>query len=694
MPSDAASGDEPGHFINRELSWLEFNARVLDQAHDRRLPLLERVKFLAIFGSNLDEFFMVRVSGLHDQLESKLPVAAADGLSVLEQLAGIRTRVLVLVRDAASLLQHELLGELAAVGLRIVELDGLPSADAEWARGYFRTSVFPVLTPLSVDPGHPFPFLSNLSLSLAVEAREPDTGERRFIRLKVPESLPRFVRIGGSVGRGAPPVPATFVPLEELIAANLADLLPGLDVIGWYPFRVTRDMDLEVLEDEADDLLAVIDRQVRERRLGAVVRLEVSPRLPPRIRAMLVAKLEIDEDDVYEYEGILGISGLFALSATAIPALRDPPLVTNPDAGFHHGDPFAVIAGGDVLVHHPRDPFEAVVEFLRRAADDPDVLAVKMTLYRAGAQSELVRLLIRAAENGKQVAVSLELKARFDEAINITLARTFGRAGVHVFFGSADSKTHAKILLVVRREGEALRRYVHVATGNYNAVTARLYTDLGLFTADEAIGEDASHLFNMLSGSSRPSGFRRLVVAPMSLRATLLDRIEAQAERAGRRQPARIFAKMNSLVDDEIIRALYAASSAGVDIELVVRGICCLRPGVPGLSERIRVLSLLGRFLEHERVTIFGPVGEEEMFIGSADWMPRNLGRRVELMIPILDDRLRERIRVECTRPLEHVGAVYQLEATGAYRRLERATGDSPGPTASAERQAVALVRD
>ncbi len=672
----APPGDESTLFINRELSWLEFNARVLDQARDRRVPLLERVKFVAIFASNLDEFFMVRVAGLHEQLQSKVSATAPDQLTVPEQLARIRERVLSLTRDATSLLHGEILPALERVGIRLVTWKALTPPQVEWARAYFHTHVFPVLTPLAVDPAHPFPFISNLSLSLAIEAADPVSGERGLVRIKVPESLPRFIKVETATSGRAATAPAVtaadFIPLEELIIANLGELNRGMEIVGASLFRVTRDTDNDILEDDAADLLSLIDQQIRQRRLGAVVRMEVTPSLPPRIRAMLCRQLELDEDDVYEREGLLGLSGLMSLAQLAYPELRDPPLVANPIVEWEDGDPFAVIADRDVLLHHPQDSFDVVLDFLRRAADDPDVLAIKMTLYRAGSNSDAVRSLIRAAENGKQVAVSVELQARFDEATNIAWARAFGQSGVHVFFGAAGQKTHAKILLIVRRERGALKRYVHIGTGNYNSSTAKVYTDLAYFTANEDVGEDACDLFNMLSGFSRPSAFRSMLVAPLNLRGTLLDKITEQADRAREGKPAYIFAKLNALVDPEIIRALYAASQAGADVDLVVRGICCLRPRIAGVSDRIRVVSLLGRFLEHERIYAFGPAGAQEMYLGSADWMQRNLDRRVEVMVPVIDAHVAERIRVECMRPLRHDGAIYELGAAGTYQRLAR----------------------
>jgi polyphosphate kinase len=677
-PSDGEFRD-PELYVNRELAWLAFNQRVLDQAKDGSWPLLERLKFLAIFGSNLDEFFMIRVSGLHEQLESRALSSAADGLSAVEQLTRIRALVSRLTHEAVQLWLQELLPELARREIRVRPYSELSSAQQDWARAYFRRAVFPVLTPLAVDPLHPFPFLSNLSLSLAVEAENPLTSERRFARIKVPESLPRFVLIesanGDASGSGA-----DYVAIEQLIAGNLRDLFPGVDVVGCYPFRVTRDMDLEILEDEAADLLATIDRELRKRRFGAAVRLELSPGVPDRIRKLFLEKLEIDEDDVYETPGLLGLSGLLALAQIPRADLHDAPLAPRvPHELSDVADPFDAIRQNDILLHHPYEAFTPVLTFLRRAAEDPNVLAIKMTLYRAGANSEAVRSLMRAAENGKQVAVSIELKARFDEENNIGWARALERAGVHVFYGAAGLKTHAKVLLVVRREGSELRRYVHLSTGNYNATTARFYTDTGLFTIDAEIGEDASELFNSLSGFSTSFSYRKLAVAPVTLRRTLLERVREQADRARAGKPARIFAKLNALVDPEIIRELYRASCAGVSIELVVRGVCCLRPGVPGVSERIVVRSLLGRFLEHERVFLFGPEGEEDFFLSSADWMPRNLDRRVEVLFPVKSEAIRTRIRNECLIPLglDNLRA-YEMAADGSYRRRVPGGQDAP----------------
>ena len=679
-PADTDLHD-PELYLNRELSWLAFNERVLDQARDSSWPLLERLKFLAIFGSNLDEFFMIRVSGLHEQLESQSASSAPDGLSVVEQLARIRAHVSRLTQAAVALWLNELLPELRRSEIRVRSFDELSVEQRDWARAYFRRAVFPVLTPLAVDPAHPFPFISNLSLSLAIEAENPLTSERRFARIKVPESLPRFVLVGASPEEASRPTErADYLALEQLIAGNLADLFPGVNVVGCYPFRVTRDMDLELLEDEASDLLATIDRELRKRRFGAVVRLELSPGVPERIRKLFLENLAIDEDDVYETDGLLGLSGLMSLAQIPRADLHDAPLLSRvPHELSESADPFAAIRDADILLHHPYESFAAVLTFLRRAAEDPNVLAIKMTLYRAGSNSEAVRALMLAAENGKQVAVSIELKARFDEENNIGWARALERAGVHVFYGAAGLKTHAKVLLVVRREGTELRRYVHLSTGNYNATTARFYTDTGLFTINPEIGEDASELFNSLSGFSTSFGYRKLAVAPVTLRSSLLSLVRAQADRARAGQPARIFAKLNALVDPELIRELYQASRAGVEIELAVRGVCCLRPGLPGYSDNIRVTSLLGRFLEHERVFVFGPEGADEFFLSSADWMPRNLDRRVEVLFPVTSEAIRTRIKNECLVPLELDNfRVYEMAADGTYQRRTRSELDAP----------------
>ena len=681
-PADLAS---PALYINRETSWLAFNARVLDQALDVRWPLLERLKFLAIYSSNLDEFFMIRVSGLHEQLEAAALVEVSpDGLSAREQLARIGQIIRGQLEIAATLLADDLLPALAGRGIRIHDWSALDAETKKQARKYFRRSVFPVVTPLAVDPGHPFPFLSNLSLSLAVEARDPETKERKFARIKVPEILPRFVPFenfdAGRSAAAAADGAHDFLPLEQLLAANLDELFPGMEILGTYPFRVTRDMDYDILEDEAHDLLSIVDREIRRRRFGACVRLEVAAGIPDRVRKLLMEKLSIDEEDVYTATGPLGLRALMSITGLARADLRDPPFVARlPGELGEMADMFALIRKDDLLLHHPYDSFGPVLSFLRQAAEDPDVLAIKMTLYRTGSHAEVVRLLIRAAENHKQVAVSVEIKARFDEENNIAWARALERAGAHVWFGHAELKTHAKAALVVRREGEGLRRYVHLGTGNYNESTSRLYTDIGLFTCDPEFGEDLSEFFNGLSGFSKKARHRKLAVAPTALSDAILSKIEAQTERANAGKPAAIFAKLNALVDVPVIQALYRASGAGVPITLCVRGVCCLRPGIPGVSENIRVMSILGRFLEHERVIVLGPPGEEEFFLSSADWMPRNLHRRVEIMFPVESPALREQIRQEVVAPaLADNAFAYDMNADGTYVRRVPPVGEPP----------------
>ncbi len=673
--------DDRSLYINREISWLAFNERVLGQALSPQWPLLERLKFLAIFASNLDEFFMIRVSGLHEQLEAAVIETSPDGLSPGEQLAEIGHILRRQLDVASKLLSDDLLPGLAAQGIHLRDWESLDAETKKLGQRYFRRSVFPVLTPLGVDPGHPFPFLSNLSLSLAVETRDPDTDEKKFARVKVPESLPRFVpfaSLGVEPGEGAENL-EQFLPLEQLISAHLGDLFPGMEILGCYPFRVTRDMDMAILEDEAHDLLSIVDREIRQRRFGACVRLEVAGGTPERIRTFLMEKIGIDAEDMYESSGPLGQGALMSIAMLSRPELRDQSFLPRIHPAFAEGeDPFAAIRAHDVMLHHPYDSFGPVLEFLRRAADDPHVLAIKMTLYRAGSTADAVRALVHAAENGKQVAVSIEIKARFDEENNIAWARTLERVGAHVFFGQAASKTHAKLVLVVRQESDGLKRYVHLSTGNYNASTARLYTDIGMFTADPQIGEDVSDLFNSLSGFSKKGRYRKIAVAPLGLADAILGHIDEQTKRAAAGRPAKIFAKLNALVDMQVIQALYRASRAGVSIDLCVRGICCLRPGVPGISENIRVISIVGRFLEHERVFAFGPGGEEEFYLSSADWMPRNLYRRVEILFPVEDKALRERLRHEVMEPaLDANRQAYRMDTSGVYTR-EVVEGDEP----------------
>ncbi|HYX21673.1 MAG TPA: polyphosphate kinase 1 [Thermoanaerobaculia bacterium] len=662
-------------YFNREISWLAFNRRVLEEALDPSWPLLERVKFLSIFHSNLDEFFMIRVSGLHEQLEASVTERSADGLSAPEQLRRIREIVEHDAGAATRLLLEDLRPRLAEAGVRILEWNEIEPERRKELSAYFESVVFPVLTPLAFDPAHPFPFVSNLSLSLAVELAEKKEKRAAFARVKVPASLGRFVPIPG-----APERTFEFIPLEKLVEANLDRLFPGMQILGASAFRVTRDADIEIREDEAGDLLDSVAENVRRRRFGAAIRLEVEKRCPETVRELLRTELELEPDDVYETDGPLGAADLLSVMKLDLPQLKDSPFLPASRGLF---DPpanvFDLIRKGDVLLHQPYDSFDPVLHFLERAADDRDVLAIKMTLYRTGTDSPIVAALARAAENGKQVAVLVELKARFDEENNIQWARSLERAGVHVAYGVGGLKTHAKVALVVRREGTTMRRYVHVGTGNYNRATARVYTDLGLFTARADFGHDASELFNFLTGFSRKTKYRRLTVAPSGLHEKVLALIDAEAEKARQGKPSGIVAKMNALVDPSVIRALYRASQAGVSIDLAVRGICCLRPGVPGVSETIRVSSVVGRFLEHSRAFSFGVGEEEEIYISSADWMPRNFFARVELMVPVLDEKAKEKIRQEIFAEFRADNSrARDLQPDGTYVRRHPAPGEAP----------------
>ncbi len=624
-------------YLNRELSWLDFNARVLALAEDPSTPLLERAKFLAIFGQNLDEFFQVRVSGLKEQASAGVLVATPEGMTPREQLTAIREHVAELIDRAGHLLTEEVLPALDKSGVRIVAWRELNGDDRAELDRMFQERIFPVLTPLSVDPSHPFPYISSLSLNLAAIVRDPMTGQRRFARVKVPPLLDRFVPLADG---------ERFVPIEQVLAAHLDALFPGMEILTHHVFRITRDADMDVEEDEAEDLLAAIETVlVRRRRAASPVRLEVDGSITDEVRGLLVRELELDDADVYEVRGLLDLGSLRSLHALDRPELKDDPFtpVTQPRLdGEGAPDLFAVLRAGDVLVHHPYDSFASSVEaFVEQAANDPDVLAIKQSLYRTSADSPIIRALIGAAGSGKQVVVLMELKARFDEQANIDWARALEQAGVHVVYGVAGLKTHAKTCLVVRREHAGIRRYAHIGTGNYNPTTARLYEDLGLLTADPELGADLTDLFNLLTGYSRQRDYRRLLVAPVTMRQRLLELIRRETS-AG---DGSITLKMNSLVDADMIDALYEASQAGTDVRLIVRGICCLRPGLPGLSEGISVRSLVGRYLEHSRIFRFGSEARGfEHYIGSADLMPRNLDRRVEAVTPVADRRLASRL--------------------------------------------------
>ena len=633
---------DPRRFLNRELSWLDFNSRVLELAADETVPLLERAKFVAIFNQNLDEFFQVRVAGLADQVAAGVGRTSPDGLTPTEQIRALTVRVRDLVDRAEAIFLAQIVPGLAAKGIVFSSWEELDDDDRKYLVQEFDGRIFPVLTPLAVDPGHPFPYISDLSLNLAVVLRDPSTEERRFARVKVPPVLPRFVVM---------PDGERFVPLEQVIGAHLDRLFPGMEVVETIAFRVTRNADLTLAEEEADDLLAAVEMELRRRRFGGAVRLEVDAKASDEVRDLLGRELDLKEDAVHDSIAPLDLGGLWALRDLDRPDLKDDPWspVTQARLASVEGervDIFSVIADGDVLVHHPYDSFStSVEEFVRQASRDPKVLAIKLTLYRTSGDSSIIKSLIRAAEQGKQVAALVELTARFDEAANIGWARALEQAGVHVTYGLVGLKTHTKTALVVRDEGAAVRSYCHIGTGNYNAKTAKLYEDLGVLTADPVVAADLTQLFNYLTGYGRHVQYQRLLVAPYDLRDRLTALIAGEA--AAPAGTGRITMKMNSLVDPQLMDRLYEASQAGVEIDLIVRGICCLRPGVPGLSERIRVRSVIGRYLEHSRIYRFAngsAPGEPVVFIGSADLMPRNLDRRIEALVPVTDPSLARRV--------------------------------------------------
>lgn len=639
---------DPQYYFNRELSWLEFNNRVLHEATDPRTPLLERLKFLAIFNSNLDEFFMVRIAALKQQVAANVRKLTPDGRTPTEQLEAIRERLLPMALEQHQHFEKVLRPQLASEGIYLIDYMDLNQEQRTYLQSYFEEQIFPVLTPLAVDPSHPFPHISNLSLSLAVVVKDPETGEELFARVKVPKVLPRFVPLPEELRhrQKRQTVIWTGVPLEQVIAHNLESLFPGMNIQEYHPFRITRNADLAVEEDEADDLLLAIEQELRKRRLGgSAVRLEIQATTPAPVRGMLMEELELRDEDVYEVEGLLGLGDLMSFMELSLPELKDPPWtpqvpsrLRSPLGDEEVEDYFSVIKNGDLLVHHPYHSFSAtVLHFITQAANDPGVLAIKMTLYRTSGDSPIANALISAAENGKQVAVLVELKARFDESNNIIWARKLEQSGVHVVYGLAGLKTHTKVVLVVRREEGRIRRYVHVGTGNYNPKTARIYTDLGLLSCREDLGADLTDLFNYLTGYSRQRSYRKLLIAPVNLRDRFLYLIHREIEHCCNGYSGRIVAKMNALVDPQIISTLYEASQAGVQIDLIVRGMCCLRPGIQGISENIRVISIVGRYLEHSRIYYFHNRGQEEVYIGSADWMSRNLDRRVEAVVPAED---------------------------------------------------------
>ncbi len=674
-----------GRFLNREVSWLDFNRRVLELAEDTGAPLLERAKFLAIFASNLDEFFMVRVAGLMRRQSTGLGMRSTDGLGTREQLALIAEHAGELANRHARCFRDDVAPALAEAGIRIVLWKDLTAEQQPRLHDYFRRQVFPVLTPLAVDPGHPFPYISGLSLNLAVLVCDTVTRTQHFARVKVPNNVPRFVAVDEHDGT------VRWLPLEELIGANLHALFPGLEVTGHHAFRVTRNADLEVEEDRDADLLQALERELARRRFGPAVRLEVGEDMDEEVLDLLVRELEITPADVVTVPGLLDLASLWQLYAVDRPELKDPPFVpgTHPRLaeGEQAADVFAALREGDVLVHHPYDSFATSVQrFVEQAARDPHVLAIKMTLYRTSGDSPIVDALIDAAEAGKQVVVLVEITARFDEQANITWARALEKAGCHVVYGLVGLKTHCKTCLVVRQEKGQLRRYAHLGTGNYNPKTARTYEDLGLLTADAEVGADLTDLFNTLTGYSRQRDYRRLMVAPHGVRDGLVARIEAEADHARAGRPARVRIKANSIVDEQTVDALYRAGRAGVPVELLVRGICTLRPEVPGLSEGVRVRSVLGRFLEHSRVMVFGEGDRREVWLGSPDLMHRNLDRRVETLVRVQDAAVQAQLVGLLDRAFAPDVLRWELRADGTWVRC-------PGPDEAAVDLQAELLR-
>jgi polyphosphate kinase len=651
--------------LNRELSLIEFFRQVLDEAQDERNPLLERLRFLTIFSSIVDEFFMVRVSGLKEEVEHGWMQPSLDGMTADEQLTEIRNRLQPMFADQMRCLKEEILPELEREGIVVTSYDVLSKAERDKADEYFAREVFPVLTPLAVDPAHPFPYISGLSLNLGISVRAAESSETetRFVRLKVPPSLPGLIQVNGG---------ARYTFLSDVIAGNLGSLFPGMIVEHAHTFRVTRDADIDIRDEEADDLLRALQRELRKRRFGSPVRLDVAADMPEDMLAYLMQSVGVEPDDVYVLDGPLNVIDLNALCELNRPDLKYRPLMTHFPKPLSAGrSVFDVIRHRDVMLHHPYTDYSTVINFIREAANDPNVLAIKICLYRTGQQSEVAEILRQAGEQGKQVTALIELKARFDEENNIEWAQRLERAGVHVVYGLIGLKTHCKLTLVVRREGNALRRYVHIATGNYNPTSSSTYTDLGIFTADEQIGEDATEFFNYLTGYSQQRDYRKLLISPVNLRERLAELIDRETAHAKAGRPAGIIAKLNRLADEQIIDRLYEASQAGVSIDLIIRGICMLRPGVQGLSENIRVRSIVGRFLEHSRIFYFANGGDEETYIGSADWMYRNLDRRVEVVCPVDDPKLRAYLKDEVLNAYlrDNVNA-RELQSDGSYRRV------------------------
>ena len=662
----------PAYYVNRELGWIAFNQKVLEEAlSPDSHPLLERVKFISIFSSNLDEFFMIRVAGLEDQYEAGIQDRSVDGLTPVEQLEKIRERVMAQLRRRNECFYGDLTPKLAEHGIEFIGYDDLNAERREALRRYFRHEIFPVLTPLAVDPGHPFPFVSNLSLNLAVELEDLETQALKFARVKVPSILPRILRLDTIEGLDFGDGRVRLLWLEELIMNNLGQLFPHMKIVQCHPFRIIRDADIEIEEDEAGDLLETIEQGIRSRRYGKVVRLDVTPSMPKSMRRILTKNLEVQPRNLYEIDGALGLSGLMEMMGIEAPELKDEPFAPhNPLEEKVGGDIFSAIRQGDQLLYHPYDSFQPVVDLINQAARDPQVLSIKQTLYRVGGNSPVVEALMNAVEARKQVAVLVELKARFDEENNIGWARALEDVGAHVVYGLVGLKTHAKLTLIVRKEQDRLRRYLHLGTGNYNPTTAKIYTDYSYLTANEELANDVSELFNALTGYSKHMTYRRLIVSPINTRNRIIEMIDREIEWHKKQGKGRIIMKMNALVDRKTIQALYRASCAGVSVDLIIRGICCLIPGIEGVSKNIRVISVIGRFLEHSRAYYFHNGGMDEIFLGSADMMPRNLDHRVEALFPIMEKELVETVRSELELILCDNVKAWRMTPDGSYVRV------------------------
>ena len=663
---------DPSLYVNRELSWINFNQRVLEEALSPDAhPLLERVKFISIFSSNLDEYFMIRVAGIEDQYEAGIQDRTIDGLTPAEQLEKIRTMVLQQLSERYECFYHDLLPALKKEGIELLTVAELSPVKQRALSHFFRKEIYPVLTPLAFDTGHPFPFMSNLSLNLAIELEDEENGSLKFARVKVPSILPRLLRLNDIKGFNDDDGIIRFIWLEDLIENNLSHLFPKMRITRSHLFRLIRDADIEIEEDEAGDLLKTIEQGLRSRRYGKVVRLDITPAMPQSVRKLLMKNLEVAKRNVYEIDGALGLSCLIDLLKIERPNLKDEQFVPkNLIEEQFSGDIFGAIRSKDQLLYHPYDSFQPVVDFINQAAADPDVLSIKQTLYRVGSNSPIVQALMNAAERGKQVAVLVELKARFDEENNIVWARALEDVGVHVAYGLPGLKTHAKLTLVVRREQKKLKRYLHLGTGNYNPATGKIYTDYSLFTLNEGLANEVAELFNALTGYSKHTGYKKLLVSPINTRKRLIEMIDREVAWCIKEGKGRIIMKMNALVDASTIRALYRASCEGVAIDLIVRGICCLKPGIPGISDNIRVISIIGRFLEHSRAYYFHNGGKEELYLGSADIMPRNLDDRVETLFPVFNKSLIQVVKSDLDLILSDNVKAWEMNPDGLYAKI------------------------